>query len=198
MSTNKHLVLDDDVHEALEERKHLTGSTIRDIGNSVLRTSMGIVFLTDILGRILAEKGIVSEGDYNDALDQASSQLTEIGQLPVQVTVKGTAVAGSWEIRQLFCRSDNAFQVLESWTRDLRQLPMDAHQHAADEFFVLFSGRVVVTMSGVPYSLCPLNMIQVPSGVVHSVKPVADDCHLIAILSPAVRELFTGNNTGLS
>jgi hypothetical protein len=56
VSTSKHLVLDDDVHESLKKRKELTGSSIKEIGNSVLRASIENVFLNDIVGKMLIEK----------------------------------------------------------------------------------------------------------------------------------------------
>jgi len=118
MSTKKHLVLDDDVHEALEQRKGLTGSSIKDIGNDVLRSSLESVFLGDIIGRILVESGKVSENEYGQALEQAFTKIKTTPNLPVERTLKGTLVAGSWESRQLFQRSDGSFQILESWTRD--------------------------------------------------------------------------------
>ena len=193
MSAKKHLVLDDDVHEILKETKELTGSSIKEIGNSVLRTSVESVFLGDIVGRILVKKGKVSEDDYNRALEQASVELRQSQanvRVPVERTSRGTLVAGSWEAAQLFRRSDGAFQVLEFWTRDSRQAPMQAHRHAADEFFIVLHGRAVITMDGIPYTLGALNMLQVPGGVVHSVKPLETDCHFLAILSPAVPEYF--------
>jgi len=61
MSAKKHLVLDDDVHEILKERKELTASSIKEIGNSVLRTSIESIFLGDIVARILVEKHKLSE-----------------------------------------------------------------------------------------------------------------------------------------
>ena len=193
MPKRKHLVLDDDVHEILKERKDLTGSSIREIGNSVLRDSMESVFLGDIVGRILVDNGKVSEDDYNRALNQASAKLLQsqaIIRIPVETTSKGTLIAGSLETRQLFRRSDSAFQVLECWARDSRGLPMEAHRHAADEFFIVLQGRIIITMNGTPYTLGALNMLQVPAGVVHSVKPLDPDCHFLAVLSPAVPEYF--------
>ncbi len=194
MTTKKHLVLDDDVHEALEERKELTGSAIKEIGNSVLRACLESVFLGDMLGSILVKQGLVSQDDYEQAIDQASAKLTKPSKLPIQRTAKGTVVAGSWESRQLFQRSDGAFQILELWTKDSRQLPIQQHRHPGDEFLVLLKGRAILTMSGLPYTLGPLNMLQVPAGVVHSLKPCACDCHLLCILSPAVSEWFKPNN----
>ena len=197
MSTKKHLVLDDDVHEILKERKELTGSSIREIGNSVLRDSMESVLLGDIVGKILVENGKVSEDDYSRALNQASAKLAQsqaIVRIPVETTSKGTLIAGSLETRQLFRRSDGAFQVLESWARDSMCLPMDAHRHTADEFFIVLQGRMLVTMAGVPYTMRPLNILQVPFGVVHSVKPLDPDCHFLAVLSPAVPEYFGHGN----
>jgi len=193
MSTKKHLVLDDDVHEILKGTKELTGSSIKEIGNSVLRTSMESVFLGDIVGRILVDKGKVSEDEYGRALEQASTELRlsqATVRVPVEMTKKGTLVAGSWETRQIFRRSDGAFQVLECWTRDSRQLPMQAHRHANDEFFIMLHGRTIITMSGTPYTLGSLNILQVPAGVVHSVRPLDADCHMLTVLSPAVPEYF--------
>ncbi len=193
MSKQKHLVLDDDVHEILSERKQLTGSSIKEIGNSVLRDSMESVFLGDIVGRILVENGKVSENDYSRALNQASTKLRQsraIIRIPVETTSKGTLIAGSLETRQLFRRSDSAFQVLECWARDSMGLPMDAHRHAADEFFIVLQGKMLVTMAGTAYTMRPLNILQVPSGVVHSVKPLDPDCHFLTVLVPAVPEYF--------
>ena len=197
MSARKHLVLDDDVHEILKETKDLTGSSIKEIGNSVLRTSVESVFLRDIVGRILVKNGKLSEDDYTRAVEQAVAELEHSQanvRVPVERTSRGTLVAGSWETRQLFRRSDDAFQVLECWTRDFRKAPMQAHRHSADEFFIMLQGRVSVTMSGIPYTLSALNILQVPSGVVHSVKPLETDCHFLTILSPAVPEYF-GHDT---
>lgn len=193
MSTKKHLVLDDDVHEILKQRKELTGSSIKEIGNSALRTVIENVFLGDIVSRILVESGKLSEQEYNRVLEQAAVELRRshdtVG-VPVEKTIRGTLVSGSLETRQLFRRSDGAFQVLECWTRDSRSLPMQAHRHSADEFFIALHGRTIITMSGTPYTLQPLSMLQVPSGVVHSVKPLNADCHMLAILVPAVPEYF--------
>lgn len=195
MSTQKHLVLDDDVHKILQERKELLGTSIKEIGNSILRTFAEHIFLGDVVGRILIESGKVSEDEYNQVLEEASAELKRshatVGA-PVEPTRKGTLVSGSWETRQLFRGSDDAFQVLECWTRDSRQLPMQAHRHAADEFFVVLHGRIIVTMGGTPYTVGPLNMFQVPSKVVHSVKPLNADCYMLAVLVPAVPEYFGG------
>jgi len=102
MSAKKHLVLDDDVHEVLKQRKELTGSSIKEIGNSVLRTSIESVFLGDIVGRILVEKHKLSEDEYNRALGQACAELRQSQanpRVPVETTSKGTLVVGSLEIK---------------------------------------------------------------------------------------------------
>ena len=193
MPLQKHLVLDDDVHEILKERKELTGSSIKEIGNSVLRTSVEHAFLCDIIGRILVDRNKVSEDEYSHALEQASAELRQANAtvgVPVVTTSKGTLVSGSWEMRSLFRTSDSAFQVLECWARDSRQLSMQAHRHDADEFLIVLHGRAIITMCGTPYTLGSLNMLQVPAGVVHSVKPLDADCHMLTVLSPAVPEYF--------
>lgn len=193
MSARKHLVLDDDVHKVLKETKELTGSSIKEIGNSVLRTSVENVFLRDIVGRILVKNGKLSEDDYTRAVEQAAAELEQSHanvRVPIERTSRGTLVAGSWETRQLFRRSDDTFQVLECWTRDSRKAPMQAHRHSADEFFIMLQGRISVTMSGTPYTLSALNILQVPSSVVHSVKPLDTDCHMLTVLVPAVPEYF--------
>lgn len=193
MSTQKHLVLDDDVHEILKETKELTGSSIKEIGNSVLRTSVEHIFLSDLLGQVLIQSGKLSEKDYKQALEQATVQLRQshaTSDIPAKLTKQGTLVSGSWEAKQLFWSSDGAFQVLECWTRDALHLPMQAHRHTADEFFIVLQGRIIITMNGTPYTLGALNMLQVPASVVHSVKPLDPDCHMLAVLVPAVPEYF--------
>ena len=196
MAKQKHLVLDDDVHEILAQRKELTGSSIKDIGNSALRASMENVFVGDVVGKMLVEKGLISEKDLVHVLQEASAEVQRTQarlKVPVETTKKGTIISGSFETRQLFRRSDGAFQVLECWTRDSRGLPMGAHRHAADEYFIVMQGRILVTMTGIPYTLHPLNMFQVPANVVHSVKPLDPDCHFLTILVPAVPEYFGSN-----
>jgi len=82
----------------LKQRKELTGSSIKEIGNSVLRTFIESVFLGDIVGRILVEKGKVSEDEYSHALKQASAELRQFQAnvgVPVEMTRKGTLIAGS-------------------------------------------------------------------------------------------------------
>jgi len=194
MTSQKHLVLDDDVHEILIQRKELTRSSIKEIGNSVLRASLNGVFLSDIIGRVLIDKKLVSAEDFDRVLQEAIVKLQEKQatiKVPIETTKRGTIVSGSLETRQLFRRFDNAFQVLESWTKDPRCLPMETHRHTADEYFIVIQGRVQVTMEGVPYTICPLNVLQVPANVVHSVRPLDADCHMLVILVPAVPEYFS-------
>ena len=191
MPTQKHLVLDDDVHEILKERKELTGSSIKEVGNSILRSSLESVLLIDTIRKILVDRGKVSEDEYNHAHEQACLKLQRgysPAKAPVEKTGRETFVSGSWKIKSLFRRSDSVFQVLEAWARDARQLPMEAHHHDADEFLITLNGRTIITMSGTPYTLQPLNMLQIPAGCVHSSTPLDGNCHLISVITPAVPE----------
>jgi mannose-6-phosphate isomerase-like protein (cupin superfamily) len=191
LPTSKHLVLDDDVYEALLGRRDLTGMPISKIGNGVLRSHIANVLLEDVVGQKLVETGHLSRAEYQDILHQAAEELRRTFQpkrVPVEVADDGTMVAGSLMIANIHRPEDGAFQLLECWARDTLQQPMGQHAHGADEFLVALSGRSLVVMGGFPFILTKRNMLQIPAGVIHSVVPLDSECHFLVLTVPATPE----------
>lgn len=188
-AASKHLVLDDDVHEILRNTKQLTGHSIRETGNRFLRSSLEPVFLCNVVGRVLVDAGKVSDAEYRQMLEQAALETRRahaVNAAPVTRTRKGTLVSGSWEIKEIFSAPGDAFQILECWARDSNQLAMEAHCHDADEFVIALSGRTLIAMNEVPFTLGARAMLQIPAGYVHSGTPLDSTVHIVAVLMPAV------------
>lgn len=191
MPTRKHLVLDDDVYEALVGRKDMTGFPIGRIGNTILRGHIAAVLLEDLVGQKLIEEGLISRDEYREVLHQASAELrgsSPLGRVPVEIAANGGMVSGSWGISSVFSSPDGSFQILECWARDSLQQPMRQHSHEADEYFIALSGRALFVMSGLPFTLVPRNILQIPAGAAHSAVPLNAECHLIGITVPATDE----------
>ena len=193
--TRKHLVLDDDVYEALVGRRDMTGLPIGRIGNSILRTHIAAVLLEDLVGKTLVETGRISQDEYSEVLHQASNELRRSfrpGHVPIETTVDGQLISGSWGISNVFSSPDGSFQILECWARDSLQRPMGQHSHDADEFFIALSGRALFVMRGLPFTLMPGNILQVPAGAEHSAVPLNAECHILAVTVPATAEYSEG------
>ena len=191
MPTSKHLVLDNDVYEALLGRKEMTGEPIGRIGNSILRVHIAAALLEDLVGKKLVEAGRLSDAEYADVLHQASEELRRMfhpARVTVEVLKDGTMVAGSWRIQSLQRSEDGSFHLLECWARDALQRPMAQHVHDAHEFLVSMGGRCFVVMGGLPFTLTKGNMLQVPAGAAHSAVPLDAECHLLALTIPATAE----------
>lgn len=191
MPQSKHLVLDDDVYEALVGRRDMTGMPISRIGNDILRTHISAVLLDDLIGKKLVEAGRLSHAEYRDVLHQASEELHRIfqpGHAPVEVTEDGTLVSGSWKLASVYRSDDSAFQLIECWARDALKQPMGQHSHSADEFFIAVGGRCLLVMEGFPFTLVKGNVLQVPAGATHSAVPLDTDCHLLVLTIPATPE----------
>ena len=189
--TRKHLVLEDDVYEALLGRKDLTGLPISRIGNSILRGHIAAVLLEDLVGKRLVENGRISQDEYREVLREATTELRrsfQPGRAPIEASADGRMVSGSWEIENLLRSGDGSFQILECWARDSLQQPMGQHFHDADEYVIALNGRSFFVMGGLPFTLTKGNMLQVPSGAVHSAIPLSADCHLLAVTVPATAE----------
>ena len=191
MPTRKHLVLEDDVYEALLGRKDLTGLPIGRIGNSILRGHIAAVLLEDLAGKRLVENGHISQDEYREVLREASTELRrsfQPGHVPIEAMADGQLVAGSWGIDNVFSSPDGSFQILECWARDSLQQPMEQHSHDAAEFFIALGGRSLFVMSGLPFTLVPGNMLQVPARAAHSAIPLTADCYLLAVTVPATAD----------
>ena len=93
MAADKHLVLDEDVHRKLKQRKRDTGLTVREIGNSVLRSVLWRQSLSELIGRKLVESGALSAEEYTRireaALNEAANELYTT-EKAIELTEKGT------------------------------------------------------------------------------------------------------------
>ena len=127
MAADKHLVLDEDVHRKLKQRKRDTGLTVREIGNSVLRSVLWRQSLSELIGRKLVESGALSAEEYTRireaALNEAANELYTT-EKAIELTEKGTVITGSWEAQERFCLREGLYQIMEAWARDGRAQPM--------------------------------------------------------------------------
>ena len=76
--TQKHLVLDYDVHLRLMKRKSETGLSIRNIGNLILREALSQPhLLVDAVGEQLADLGLLTIEMYRQSVEQAVKEINE-------------------------------------------------------------------------------------------------------------------------
>ena len=89
--------------------------------------------------------------------------------------------SGGFGIKYIADRKN--YQILDVTTEKLEQ--MEPHTHtASNEWFILLSGRIEVTIEGVRRIYTPAKTCFVPMGKEHTVKPLTEDTHFIAILIP--------------
>ena len=190
-AVEKHLVLEPDIHKALKTEKGLTGLSIKEIGNAILRTTLEESHMVDLIGSLLVSTGKLSEDEVQQVLKQArlgTKRTRTASAPPVSRTRAGTLISGSWEIANIVSSDDKLYQILECWARDSDRQPMDAHSHKSDEYIIVLKGRVSLTMGGKQFVLCPQNMIQIPADCIHAATPLDASSYLITVLSPAVPE----------
>lgn len=187
MAADKHLVLDEDVHRKLKQRKKETGLTVREIGNSVLRSVLWRHSLSELIGEKLIDSGAISAEEFarirEAALREAAVKLST--KAAIKITERGTIVTGSWEVREVSCSNDGLYQVLEAWARDGRAQPMPPHRHPGEEYFIVLNGRIRATVEERETEVIQApGCLRVPAGAVHSVAPLTRDTRLIIVLSP--------------
>lgn len=191
MASKKHLVLDDDVYEALKGRKELLGSQLGDLGNAILRERIEEVRVSDMVCKVLLDSGRISLEEYKKAVQDATIRLRDPSRphaIPVEVLASGETVSGSWEIHSLCSSPTGSFQILEVWARDSLARPMGQHSHEADEYFIALTGTTIITMTRLPFTLTPGAVLRVPSMVVHTATPLTQECHMLAVTLPATKE----------
>ena len=188
MAADKHLVLDEDVHRKLKQRKRDTGLTVREIGNSVLRSVLWRQSLSELIGRKLVESGALSAEEYTRireaALNEAANELYTT-EKAIELTEKGTVITGSWEAQEGFCLREGLYQIMEAWARDGRAQPMPPHQHSGDEYFIVLNGRIRATVEEKETEVIKApGCFRVPAGAVHSIAPLTRDTRAVIVLSP--------------
>ena len=195
MPSRKHLVLDQDVHEALSQRREMTGVPIGQLGNKILRSHILSSLCERLMGEELVQRGHVSWEEYEsilESVDRRARSRRSIGPAPVERVGEREFIAGSWEIHNLFESPVGAFQLLESWARDPHMHPLSQHAHAGEQYVVVLEGRCIVVMKGIPSILTKDCVLRVPSGVTHSATPLDADSHLLIVMVPGAPEYSPG------
>ncbi|MBU1049658.1 hypothetical protein KKG90_06475 [Candidatus Bipolaricaulota bacterium] len=191
MTTRKHLVLDEDVHVALSQRREMTGIPMNQIGNKILRSHISASLFQQFLGELLVESGCVTEDKYQDILDRVDRRMYEEHaphRPPLTRLANGNFVSGSWEIRTVHDDPMGSFQLLEAWARDSFQNAMTQHSHQADEYLIALGGRTFVVLAGIPFTLACPGALHIPAGAIHSVTPLDKECRMAILVAPSVRE----------
>lgn len=183
----KHLVLDEDVHRALKNKKSETGVNVKDLGNSVLRSVLERPLLTEAIGRRIVSSGMMSEEEFSELRKEALRDITEpLTKNPsvFQPTAHNTFTSGSWEMRELACDPENQFQIFLMWARDLQFKAIPLHTHEGMEYWVILSGAMMVTVDAETQVLKAPGAQIVPQGASHSSAPLSSETMLIVILTP--------------
>lgn len=191
MTPRKHLVLDEDVHEALSHRRDMTGLPISQIGNAIVRAHIAASLAEDLFGAELVKMGRVTKEEYRQLLEKTHRKLRDEfrpGTAGIERTARGRFTAGSWEIQNLWESPVGAFQLLEVWARDTLQRPITQHTHTADEYLVSLAGRCFVVLGGIPFTLTAGSVLRIPAGAAHTATPLDEQCHLLTVVVPAVAE----------
>jgi mannose-6-phosphate isomerase-like protein (cupin superfamily) len=194
VAPTKHLVLDEDVHKALIQRREMTGLPIGHIGNAILRGHIAASLLESLLEQQLIEKGFITTDQYQEVLKQVDRELRDRvspGTTPIERSPQGTFLSGSWETQTLFEDPVGSFQLLEIWARDALRQPMTQHAHDSDEYVIALAGRSFFVMNGVPFTLTKGNVAQIPANIAHSAIPMDPECHLLVLVAPAISEFST-------
>jgi mannose-6-phosphate isomerase-like protein (cupin superfamily) len=196
MTTRKHLVLDDDVHEALTLRRDMMGFPIKQIGNGILRSHISASLFTEFLGEKLTEMGCVTKEQFQDVLQHVDRRLKDerrAGAPPLTRLPNGHFVSGSWEIKTLFEDPVGSFQLLEAWARDGFQNSMTQHIHDSEEYLIALSGRCFVVMGGTPFTLTSPSGLRISAGAPHSATPLDRECRIAILVTPSVPEYASQN-----
>lgn len=184
----------------LTRRKHETGLNVQDIGNLILRGMLDRPLIPELIGRRLVESGMVTEEQYTQLLEDALADVAASVH-PVDSTVRHTShstlVSGSWEMRELYLADDGSFQVIGAWAKDRRSRPFPAHCHEGDEFFVVLSGKLLVTQDSDTIIVPSPGVHHVPRGMAHSTTPIEDETSVIVVLSPPEQAYRTEGVDGI-
>ena len=191
MASKKHLVLDQDVHQSLSKRREMTGLPIGRIGNAILRSHMRAARHERLVGEELVRRHHVSCEEYKAVLESVERRVRDgrgSGTPYAERIGECEFLAGSWEIHNLFESPVGAFQLLECWTRDSDMRPLSQHAHAVEQHVIVLEGRCIVIMKGIPSILTKDCALRIPAEVTHGVTPLDEDCHLLAVMTPAAPE----------
>jgi len=188
MAPDKHLVLDSDVHEQLKSRKLRRGATLREIGNTILRSALARPALSEAIARELISEGKISPADYAQARD-AVIHKEEALRRPIKkvlaLTDHNTFLSGSWEISLLPLGETAAYDAFECWAIDGDKRPLPLHCHAnSDEYFIVIQDRVLVALDEGERVLHEGEIYRIPAGQPHAVTPLSSSSRVVAVCRP--------------
>lgn len=191
LATNKHLVLDADVHKALKEKRKGAGLTIREIGNSILRGVLSRPFRSEIIGKKLIEKGMVTPEEFTDLMTEVVSETTTLANPYaelVEITPNRTLLSGNWESRELFVARDGSFELLEGWVRNGEYAQVKSHYHNQSELIFVLSGEIEIRTDIGKHKLEALESVLIPSKVMHSTTPLTSNARILITNVPSWSE----------
>jgi len=187
----KHLVLHQDVHQKLKKRKSLTGQTIQEIGNDILRAGLARPVLTEVIaGKLLAEQKLTPE-EWEDvlgsALQEAQSAFPAFSE---QVTLRGhdRTGTGAWRVRNTHRSASKAFEAVEYEANNLDAVRTVARIHDGHEVLMVLSGTVGVHIQDRAVTLGPLDMIQFDSREPHLCFPLDMEARILSVVVPALSD----------
>lgn len=186
--SDKHLVLDPDVHERLKSKKRKHGATLREIGNSILRSVLDRRPLSEAIAKKLISQGKITLDDYETAREEVVRELDASArhvEEHLALTERGTFVSGSWEVLVRETGASVPYQVLEGWAIDGDRRPLPLHLHEkSDEHFIVIAGRVLVAFDEGETVLEEGSSLRVPAGRPHAVTPLTASTQMVVVCHP--------------
>ncbi len=186
--SQKHLVLDPDVHERLKSRKRQRGMTLREIGNAILRSVLNHPALSDEIAKKLVSQGKISVEDYRRARDEVVRELDSFHRQVDEVlkaTTRGTFVSGSWEVKVAQAGREFPYQIVDAWATDAKREPLPLHCHdASDEYLLVITGRVLFSMEEHETLLEEGQIHRIPAGRPHAATPLTPATRAVVIFCP--------------
>lgn len=189
MASDKHLVLDGDVHKALKEKRKGVGLTIREIGNSILRAVLSRPFPSEIIGKKLIEKGMITREELADLMVEVAGETTSLANPYtelVEVTANRTTISGNWETRELFIASDGSYELREGWVRNGEHEKVKPHYHDQPELIFVLNGRVEIDTDLGKHKLETLDSVLIPPKVIHSTSPLTSNARILITKVPSL------------
>ena len=187
MGSNKHLVLDADVHKALKEKRKRVGLTIREIGNSILRAVLSRPFPSEVIGKKLVEKGMVTREGFADLMTEVARETRSLANPYaelVEINSNRNLVSGNWESRELFVARDGSFELLEGWVRNGEHDQVKPHYHDQSELIFVLKGDIEIDTNLGKHKLEALESVLVPPGIMHSTTPLSSNARILIVNVP--------------
>ena len=185
----QHLVLDDDVHKALKSRKVTANMTVREIGNSALRSALHVPTREELVIQQLVETGKISRKDYDKAAAAANRDLKSgraAASEPVVSPPDGTTITvGSWQGKTIHLDPDGLFALFSHQANDGKKTSSSLHEHSeAHSWAFVIKGKVRVRIGAEEHVLGPGQAVHIPPGVPHNTTPLTSRSVMLMLMSP--------------